>query len=608
MIKMDIFSQKLKINSRLILIALLFLIGILFFLLGIGETGLIDETPPLFASAGKAMSQSGDWITPKVNGILRFDKPPFYYWLMAIFYSIPGNQIWDQLGSLSARLPSALASLFLFLILGESIFYHHQKSKYKSYLALVSAFGFALSPLVIIWSRTAVSDSLLCGTVGISLLLFWRKFVDNGSKNCVLPWILLGFAILTKGPVAAVIVMLTLTTFLFTQEDWKRLLSKIKPLQGILITFLISSPWYIIVFFKEGQVFLKSFFGYHNLQRFTSVVNNHSEPWWFFIYMMVVGSLPFTIFLFHGIFKTIQEYLSNSSIKSKTENSIYLFALCWLFSILIFFSIAATKLPSYWLPATPAAAILITKSANLFLNKKRNISIVWFFTSFILLGLSFALLMSSKWLILINDPEMPNLVNEIIEAGLVFKVRIFIFALTILSVISLFKFIPKSILLLQILFLSGQFFIMNPIRKITDNLRQVPLRKISQEIKDLRKSSEPLAMVGIRKPSLHFYSQQIVFYESNSPTGIINLSERFEKDKRNNFLDKPNYNSDSFLVVIDRYSFGKSHWKKLKHQELGIYGIYNLIRVKRNELKKHSINFQKNGFRSDWTLEKFEKF
>ena len=83
------------------------------FLLGLGETGLIDETPPLFASAGRAMSQSGDWITPKVNGILRFDKPPFYYWLMALIYSIPGNQNWDQLGVT----PFLLAELFKIVLL-----------------------------------------------------------------------------------------------------------------------------------------------------------------------------------------------------------------------------------------------------------------------------------------------------------------------------------------------------------------------------------------------------------------------------------------------------------------------------------------------------------
>ena len=605
---MNIFSKNFRVRNRFLIASLLFLIGIFFFLLGIGETGLIDETPPLFASAGKAMSQSGDWITPKVNGILRFDKPPFYYWLMAIIYSIPGNQSWDQLGSLSARLPSALASLFLFLILGNSILHYHKKSKYKSYLALVGSLGFALSPLVIIWSRTAVSDSLLCGTVGISLLLFWRKFVENRGKNCILPWIFLSLAILTKGPVAVVIVVLTLMIFLSTQENWKELLYKVKPIQGILITLLISLPWYLIVFLKEGQTFLDSFFGYHNLQRYTSVVNNHSEPWWFFIYIMIIGSMPFSVFLFHGIFATIREFITDGRKYFKNHNSLYLFSLCWLFAILAFFSISATKLPSYWLPATPAAGILVAKSAEIFIDKKKNISPAWFFTSLIFLGLSFALLISNNWLVMINDPEMPSLVNEIIESGLVLKAKIFISTLTLFSVFFVFKFIPKSILFLQILFLSGQFFIMHPIRKITDNLRQAPLRQISQKIIDLRKSSEPLAMVGIRKPSLHFYTKQIVFYEPNSQIGIINLSERFEKDKRNSLTDKPNYDSESFLIVIDRYSLDKQYWKNIKHQELGVYGIYNLIRVDRIELNKYASNFQTQGLRSDWNKEKYERF
>ena len=604
------FFQNLKIRNRYLIISLLLFIGIIIFLLGLGETGLIDETPPLFASAGRAMSQSGDWITPKVNGILRFDKPPFYYWLMALIYSIPGNQNWDKLGSFSARLPSAISSLLLFLTIADTIFFHHKKSNHKSYLALVSSLGFALSPLVIIWSRTAVSDSLLCGTIGISLLLFWRKFVENNSKSSLLPWIVLGLAILTKGPVALVIVALTLITFLFTQKDWKRLLFKIKPLKGLFISSLISTPWYFIVFLREGQDFLNSFFGYHNLQRFTSVVNNHSEPWWFFILIMIIGSLPFSIFLFHGVFQTIKEFITEHTEESNNENSLYLFALCWFFSILVFFSISATKLPSYWLPATPAAALLIAKSAQTIFYRQRKISIEWFFTSLILLALFSVLLMSDSWLVLINDPEMPNLANEIIEAGIISKMRVFILTLTIFSVFFTFKFIPKSILFLQILFLSGQFFIMLPVRKLADDLRQAPLRNISQKIKNLRKSSEPLAMIGIRKPSLHFYSEQIVFYESNSPIGIINLSERFAIEKRSNLKDNPNYDSDSFLVVIDKYSYDnrKSPWKKIKRQELGVYGIYNLIRVKRIALEQYASSFRRRGLKPDWNIKNFERF
>ena len=600
--------KKIKIEKRFLIFLIVLLFGIILFLLGLGDTGLVDETPPLFASAGRSMSQSGDWLTPKVNGILRFDKPPLFYWLMALVYSLPKNEIWDNLGSLSARLPSALASLCMMLMISDTIICLSKKNRSKKYLSLVASLGFALSPLVIIWSKTAVSDSLLCGTIGISLLLFWRKIVNTKNGFCLWPWIILGLAILTKGPVALIIIFLTLTSFLTTQKNWQILFNRINPIKGIFITFFISLPWYFLEFLKEGQDFLISFFGYHNLQRYTSVVNNHSEPWWFFILILTIGSFPFSIFLFHGIFETGKDLILNFKNEIELSTSLYIFSFCWFISVFVFFSISATKLPSYWLPATPAAAILISKSANVLINKAKNISLIWLFTSLITLGFSIALFLSDSWLGLINDPEMPNLASVIQTSGLLIKTRIFFSILTLASIFFTIKFLPRSVLYLQILLFSGQFFVMFSIRKIVDNLRQLPLRNISEKILDVRKRNEPLAMVGIRKPSLHFYSNQIVFYESNSPVGMINLSERFLKDKRVNLMDKTNYDSVSFLVVIDKYSREKDHWSNINHQKLGVYGIYNLIRIKNSDLNKFAIYFNQQGINSDWKVKKFEKF
>ena len=78
---MILFNQK----KRLITLLIVLVCGSIVFILGLGTTGLVDETPPLFAAAARAMSESGDWLTPKVNGIFRFDKPPLIYWLMGFF-------------------------------------------------------------------------------------------------------------------------------------------------------------------------------------------------------------------------------------------------------------------------------------------------------------------------------------------------------------------------------------------------------------------------------------------------------------------------------------------------------------------------------------------
>ena len=270
-----------KSKNRLLTLLVILIFGILIFLLGLGSTGLVDETPPLFAAAGRAMSESGDWLTPKVNGIFRFDKPPLFYWLMGLIYSLPNNEVWDSFGTISARLPSALASLFLMLFIGDTIYCWPQKGGRKLGAPIVASLGFALSPLIIVWSRTAVSDALLCGTLGISLLMFWRKMACNRQDECISPWIFLGLAILTKGPVAFVLAFLTIASFSFTQKNRRYLLEKIKPKRGLLITVFISLPWYILELIKEGKPFWDSFFGYHNFQRYTSVVNNHAEPIWF---------------------------------------------------------------------------------------------------------------------------------------------------------------------------------------------------------------------------------------------------------------------------------------------------------------------------------------
>ncbi len=596
-------SQKRFITLLIVLIS-----GLFIFILDLGSTGLVDETPPLFAAAARAMSESGDWLTPKVNGIFRFDKPPLIYWLMGFFYSLPKNEIWDSLGTLSARLPSALGSLFLMLMIGDTLFCWPQMGNRQFLTPIVASLGFALSPLIIIWSRTAVSDALLTGTLGISLLLFWRRMASENSDQCISAWVFLGFAILTKGPVAFVLAALTITFFLFSQKDWKRLLFKIKPRKGFLITILISVPWYILELIKEGKPFWDNFFGYHNFQRYTSVVNNHAEPLWFFLYIMILASLPMTPFLYHGIIKASQEVLKSSKESINITNTLYTYSLCWLISVLIFFSISATKLPSYWLPAIPAAGILISNSFINLKNSKKIYLYLWTFNILILFGISLAFFFSNTWLTSINDPEMPNLASELISSGIIFKAKLLFSSFTLLTII-LFSLKSKNIFLyFQILLLIAQSFLMPPIRKLADTSRQLPLRNISKLISDIREGRETLAMIGIRKPSLHYYSRQIVFYEPNTKEGLINLSDRLNNDRREYYEDQPDYEYKSLLVVIDEYSSREQHWSNMNHQKLGEYGIYRLWRIQKSDLNKYSELLVKSGYKSDWENRKVEKF
>ena len=320
---------------------------------GLGSTGVVDETPPLFAAAGRAMADTGDWLTPRVNGLPRFDKPPLVYWLMGLVYALPWQQVWDPLGSWAARLPSALSTIALMVAIADTLLrWPDPRDAAPRRTAVVASLAFVLSPLVLVWSRTAVSDALLSGLLGISLLLQWRRFAAPQQVPWWPAWVVLGFAVLAKGPVAVVLSGITLLLFSALRRDialpWKRL----RPISGLLITAVVSLPWYVIELVVEGQPFWDSFFGYHNLQRFTSVVNDHLQPWWFFIPVMLVAALPLTAFLLVGLVRVPRG-------RPEPQHSLHQFAACWLMAVFLLFTTAATKLPSYWLPATPASALLV---------------------------------------------------------------------------------------------------------------------------------------------------------------------------------------------------------------------------------------------------------
>lgn len=149
---------------------------------------------------------------------------------------------------------------------------------------------------------------------------------------------------------------------------------------------------------------------------------------------------------------------------------------------------------------------------------------------------------------------------------------------------------------------------MSPIRKLADESRQLPVRIISKQIINFRKGDETLAMIGIRKPSLHFYTKQIVFYEPASEVGLVNLFDRLNFDRRMNFQDMPNYDYESLLIVIDEYSSREKHWLNIQHEKLGSNGIYKLWRIKKSDLQVAAKTLLNRGFETNWRTIKVEKF
>lgn len=599
--------------------------GIALFIWRLGSTGLVDETPPLFAASARAMAETGDWLTPRVNGLPRYDKPPLVYWLMGLGYLLPGQSLWNPLGSWAASLPSALSSVVVMLALAATLLRWPQPSPAgaqgdlggatrSALTAFSAALAFALSPLVLIWSRVAVSDSLFTATLALSLLLFWRRYADPECQGWWPAWLLLGLAVLTKGPVALVLVGLTLALFAWWQGEPKLLMRLWRPLPGLVITAAVALPWYGAELLVEGEPFWQSFFGYHNLQRFTSVVNHHLQPWWFFGPMLVVASLPFTPLLLLGLAQALAR-----GRRQPARASLGPFAACWLLVVFGFFSLAATKLPSYWLPATPAAGVLIALAAQdlvawrdparpgACLWRGRLVGLTTLALTAVLCG---GLLFSAHWIPLIQDPEMPTLPAEMLASGLVVRAGLcFGLALAVALALAWSRWRPAWLAAMQLPLVLFGVAALEPLIGLGDRVRQLPVRQIAAEVVRLRRPGEPLAMVGTLKPSLHFYTRQVVIFEGLRGYGLVNLADRLQREWRQGQRPSAAIAGSTVLVVMDRDTSRLAYWQPVAHTVLAHYGLYQLWRVDRLELARQAQALKDNfGVSANWQDPRPERY
>lgn len=598
--------------------------ALVLFVWRLGCTGLVDETPPLFAASARAMAETGDWLIPRVNGLPRYDKPPLVYWLMGALYALPGQEAWNPLGTWAARLPSALACGALMLALADTLLRWPQRQQRPALTALTAALAFGLSPLVLLWGRIAVSDALFSGLLAGSLLLSWRVYAAQGllagwGGGWWAPWLLLGLAVLAKGPVAVLLLGLTLLLFGWLQADLAGLWSRLRPLPGLAITAAVALPWYGAALVVEGEAFWSSFFGYHNLQRFTAVVNNHQQPWWFFGVVLVIASLPLTPLLLAGLVQGVGRLrfrrLDGGWAQGwwrPTESlppalSLQRFAACWLLAVLLFFTIAATKLPSYWLPATPAAGLLVALAAQ------RGLGWPWRLTLVVTAVMAAGWLASPLWVPLIVAPEMPGLVPALLAGRwLLLGGLLYGAAAGLGFVLGRSRDLAQSggaaLLGLQLLLLAFVPLVLQPAWELGDRLRGQPVRQMAAALGRQARPAEPVAMVGMLKPSLHYYGRRVVIYEGAEPHNLVNLADRLRRESRRGQLASRADQQPTALVVIDAATAGQPYWQGLTPQLLERHGIYELWRLDRLQLEQRAEQLWRQGVEADWSAPRPERY
>lgn len=513
--------------------------------LRLGSNGLVDETEPLFAEAARQMLVRGDWVTPYFNEVTRFDKPPLVYWLMAIAYQVVGVNEW------AARFPSALSATVLTVA---SFFTLYQfgwprpsdgaqpvaKTALRWWSAWIGSALVILNLQTIAWGRIGVSDMLLSSCVGSALLAFFWGYAQVKNPQVRSRWylafyILSALAVLAKGPVGIVLPCLIVLAFLIYLGNWRIVLQEMQLGRGILLFLAITLPWYILVILANGEDYIESFFGYHNVERFTRVVNNHWAPIWFYFAIVPLSFLPWSAYLPIAIAR-LRFWQPVRWRNQDRSTHLGLFALIWFVVIFAFFTIAATKLPSYTLPLLPAAAILVGLFwSEQMVHPTMHRLVWWSHVANIVLAavLAIGIGLSPRWLG--NEPEMPQLAEVVQQTGVIAWGAGIWVAIALVGCGLLLRRQGQWIWTVQLLgFVAFLLMTVLPTMMIVDVQRQLPLRQLATTIVEVQRPGEPVLMIGYRKPSLVFYTQRPITYiaaPGDVPDQLRKLSRRLSRPK-----------------------------------------------------------------------------
>ncbi len=296
---------------------------------GLTAAGLLGPDEPRYASIGREMARSGDWITPRLWGEPWFEKPALLYWMTGTAFRLGFSD------DLAPRVPVAVLSV-AFLVFFQWII----RKEFNESAAWISTLMLGTSAAWLGCSFIGTTDLPLAATFSASMLLS-LEWIGTGERRR-LPWAaaLLGLAVLAKGLVPLV---LTLPLLWFGRRRWIDLVRW--PVAGTFA--LVALPWYLLCYWRNGAVFPRTFFWEQHFARFTSESLAHGQPFWFYVPVLLAALLPWT----PGLVLLAQQAWGGDRRRR--------FLLAVLLFGLVFFSASRNKLPGYLLPLMPAAAALM---------------------------------------------------------------------------------------------------------------------------------------------------------------------------------------------------------------------------------------------------------
>ncbi len=340
----------------------------------LGQESLYDWDEAWYGQVVKELLATGDWITLRWRGELFFDKPPLAIWAMAAAAGAFG------LNETALRLPSALASGLTVLVL----YGIARRGFGRIRPALLSAMVLLTTLPFVKAGRMAMLDGPL--TLAFSLGVFCFLMARRDARWGLGLGLALALTWMIKGPLALLLLLVLGAYSLWEREA--RVWRSPWLAAGLLAGLALVLPWYVLEWQRHGMAFVSSHFGNHVVGRALSTMDQHTGGPWFYLAHVAALDHPWFFALLPAGF---------GAWRHRHEPIVRL-ALCWGLGVLGAFSLAATKLPWYVLPAYPAIALLIGGFLDRVLSDPRPArALGW---AWLLLGLSGA----GYGLVLVNAP------------------------------------------------------------------------------------------------------------------------------------------------------------------------------------------------------------
>ena len=329
-------------------IAVLLLLFVLVWFAGIEHRPLTRPDEGRYSEIPREMATTGDWVTPRLNGLKYFEKPPLQYWATAFAYDTFGQHNWTARAW--PALTGLIALLFLFLIARR--LYDRQTALAATAILASSLWYFAIAHI------NTLDMGLTCWmTLTMAGFLFAeRPEATSGERSAGMhaAWIGMALAMLSKGLIGIVLPGGVLLFYSLWQRDL-RMWDRLHIGTGLLLFFAIVTPWFVMVQARNPE-FSEFFFFHEHLARFASKAHRREGPLWYFVPILFAGLAPWTL-LFVSRLRHIRKLVAQPKPFHPER-----LLVVWCVFIFVFFSASGSKLPSYIIPIFPALALLMAPS------------------------------------------------------------------------------------------------------------------------------------------------------------------------------------------------------------------------------------------------------